>query len=852
MAPSSSKTNVNALVPYRGKNGTDLVSEKIDPVILRMLGLEDVFDIDYDTYATLLKEKMAAARMAKKKIPTEEVELVTDEWKRVKGKKGRFKVTKKKITSQSIKKGSATGIKINTTNILTGATGGSQLALPPAKEVADNLTGKNDLTGIQNALNDIIASLTEQNSLSKKQDELNRKNKEKQGRSGLESGLEKRFSFVKKAAEKMVAPVKSLLSKIIDFIVKMLVGRAIMLLFDWFTDKNNQSKIQSIIKFMTDWWPTLLGAFLIFGTGLGGFIANISGILIRGIAALATRNPIVLGTVLGGGLLAGVTKLANNKKDDASKVIPEQPKPEEAPKPQAQTEQPVQKFKGGGLAQLLGGLKEGLSKNKALSGAIGAAAGAALGPLGAILGAVAGSKSGNVAEAVSGLISGQKGVDKIPAMLSDGEFVMSRGAVAKYGVDTLESMNAAGGGTNKPKVVKGKVFAAGGGLVGSADSKNYKRESDGMYSGGLIADRKEELAKKEIDDRLKRIEQQMQVQKALASGKGINIKGAGYGANIGKGFASTFQGRDAIVVKNGVDFKTYSTGIPEGEITLAGKRYFAVKRGQDLIYVSNVARGLKGQVDKYGATNKSYKGSGGGMLGGSNLKKTDKKDLPKTKIMMGPDGPFVGYLRFRNGVPEYARAKQRNKGILEGIADFFDPKGAKKRQETLNARSLRLSGITDLEDMRRRGMTEANIKKMLNERLGATGYARAVNDLKAKQARMKKEAEMDKLATAAAFGTSKDSVGSETKPKVSNLGSDYKRQELKLAAAANKPKKSQPGPPVKPTLYAKPTAKSSSGTNAARSGGGSRSSRGSSVPKFGATCPASKERSRRQKILGIF
>ena len=72
----------------------------------------------------------------------------------------------------------------------------------------------------------------------------------------------------------------------------------------------------------------------------------------------------------------------------------------------------------------------------------------------------------------SGLVSGQKGVDKIPAMLSDGEFVMSRGAVQKYGVDTLEGMNAAGGGTNKPKMVSGISYAAGGGFIGNPIAAN--------------------------------------------------------------------------------------------------------------------------------------------------------------------------------------------------------------------------------------------------------------------------------------------------------------------------------------------------------------------------------------------
>ena len=43
------------------------------------------------------------------------------------------------------------------------------------------------------------------------------------------------------------------------------------------------------------------------------------------------------------------------------------------------------------------------------------------------------------------------GTDTVPAMLTPGEFVMSRGAVNMFGVDTLLSMNRAGGGTNIPK-----------------------------------------------------------------------------------------------------------------------------------------------------------------------------------------------------------------------------------------------------------------------------------------------------------------------------------------------------------------------------------------------------------------
>ena len=54
----------------------------------------------------------------------------------------------------------------------------------------------------------------------------------------------------------------------------------------------------------------------------------------------------------------------------------------------------------------------------------------------------------------------------MPAMLAPGEFVMSRGAVQKYGADTMASMNAAGGGTNLPQRMNGITYAAGGGMMG--------------------------------------------------------------------------------------------------------------------------------------------------------------------------------------------------------------------------------------------------------------------------------------------------------------------------------------------------------------------------------------------------
>ena len=54
------------------------------------------------------------------------------------------------------------------------------------------------------------------------------------------------------------------------------------------------------------------------------------------------------------------------------------------------------------------------------------------------------------------------GTDTVPAMLTPGEFIMSRGAVNKFGVDTMMAINKAGGGTNRPKFGMVSGFSGGG------------------------------------------------------------------------------------------------------------------------------------------------------------------------------------------------------------------------------------------------------------------------------------------------------------------------------------------------------------------------------------------------------
>ena len=92
----------SALALYEGTREDDLVSEEVDERVLGLLGLEDVFDIDYGTYVSLLKERLVASRNFDKKLSTEEDELLVSEFKKVKGKVGRFKLKRKKVTAEDI------------------------------------------------------------------------------------------------------------------------------------------------------------------------------------------------------------------------------------------------------------------------------------------------------------------------------------------------------------------------------------------------------------------------------------------------------------------------------------------------------------------------------------------------------------------------------------------------------------------------------------------------------------------------------------------------------------------------------------------------------------------------------
>jgi len=394
----------------------------------------------------------------------------------------KFKARKTKISANSFKK------KTSSVKALPGTSKGGALAVKKTKISAEDIKSsedKNVLESILGSVTNISDMLREQYKLEEKNAEKDKKSAEKTKRKLQESGLEKAFKGLAKTTEKVIAPVKSLLDKIFGFITTVLLARFLNKFIDWFSDPDNRSKIKSIIRFLGDNWPKLLSAYIIFGTGLGKFSRFIVKLLARGAIRLAAATAGLLARLFGGRALGKFSRFLGKRGKiiaggveavatiAAFKALENSFTKGLGPEENASIDNdiPTQGYQGGGLVQPILLLNGGGGVNFNL-----------LAPTNNILGYEGGSYVENPGE-----VDGPGGIDKVPAMLTDGEFVMSRGAVQKYGVAELESMNAAGGGTNKPKIMNNMVYASVGGYVGKANlgKKGTPDASLGGFVKGL-------------------------------------------------------------------------------------------------------------------------------------------------------------------------------------------------------------------------------------------------------------------------------------------------------------------------------------------------------------------------------
>jgi len=246
--PSSSAL---AVVP---KKEDDLVEEEIDPQILSILGLQDVFDLTYEEYYRELRTAATAGRMPGSQMSRESIKLVTEELKRVKGKTGRFKVKPKKLDINKVldrKQPSSPGAIVKADKLIPQPEESLQETEEKSAVDVENL--QDDLmNGIGNILESLITIRTTLQSQSKTEqqaEEEDRKETEKKKKKERESKLEKKKpqSPILKALTK---PVGDFFESIKKFFTNVILGSVVLGIFKWLKDPKNKQAIDDFTNFI--------------------------------------------------------------------------------------------------------------------------------------------------------------------------------------------------------------------------------------------------------------------------------------------------------------------------------------------------------------------------------------------------------------------------------------------------------------------------------------------------------------------------------------------------------------------------------------------------------------------------
>ena len=434
---------------------SNLDKEINEGILLLYLGVEDASDIDFETYRTLLKEKIAAARMGGSKMDSGDISYLTNEFLRIRKFKAPEGQKKKKIdvkkfvqkTEETRKKSERLNNKFLESRKVTPSAAPSQsvkpqmLMLPPAQSPLGG--GEDDqefkeqvskglenivpnLDTLQSTMESILGTLKQQALLDKKEEREEDKLEAKERRVSREKALESKGKKTgvddKNLGKKAVKPVKGIFDMLMDFFKNVLLGGALLFLLNVLKDPKR------MLQPLVDALNNVLGFFNGIIRGINGFIDGFNKFVFGPINNFVL-NPIHsslnfiedrINDVLG---LFGADPLENIPDESPALEIPKIPEiPMYDPfkiRPENQEQAPpVQTFSGGGQVT---------------------------------------NNSINITGA---------GADTQLIAAQPGEFVMSRGAVNKYGADTLADMNAAGGGTNKPRDNRGIQGFSNGGLVG--------------------------------------------------------------------------------------------------------------------------------------------------------------------------------------------------------------------------------------------------------------------------------------------------------------------------------------------------------------------------------------------------
>ena len=300
---------------------------------------------------------------------------------------------------------------------------------------------------IGNVLNSILEVLRKDIKLDKKESADARKERERQKRikrekaiESLKSGVGTTARTAMKVVDTLTSPFKAIWDKIINFLKFTVIGVLFNQALNWFGKEENKEKIENLGRFFKDWWPTLLGGFLLFFTPLGSLVSKVAGIVFTVLPKLTgiLKSPLFLSSLVIGASAIDAEKRKKQIREELNATNDESIKTVD--------EFSQQQNKSKVNIPFLQGILE------------------------------LGSTPGGMQFNQGGVVPGSGNKDTVPAMLTPGEFVMSKGAVSRIGTGMMAAMNSAGGGTNQ-----GGPMYEGGGLVGDLSSMKEKTEMQSRF-----------------------------------------------------------------------------------------------------------------------------------------------------------------------------------------------------------------------------------------------------------------------------------------------------------------------------------------------------------------------------------
>ena len=303
-------------------------TEVLEQELIDLLGLKNDPGMTYEDYFDELKEAAIAAQMNQSTYTSDQAELIREELIRVREKfkkdpkvkstnfKFKSKTQKvnedKKINKDNVSSinfpkltGKVSNVKIKKTNLLPQS---------PQEEVKEEKKYKKEkvdkpkksnelikiLNNINKKLNSILSTLSSQAALDTRNAERQRRDRESERRSRQESSLEGLGSGIRsiaKVGKTMLAPLENIWDKIVRFFTFVLLGKAFFAFMKWMSDPENKKKFDTIVKFLSKHWLLIAGAYILFGTSLGGLVRFILKSVIRLSAAMLKVIPRLLSVI---------------------------------------------------------------------------------------------------------------------------------------------------------------------------------------------------------------------------------------------------------------------------------------------------------------------------------------------------------------------------------------------------------------------------------------------------------------------------------------------------------------------------------------------------------------------------